>query len=836
MPAFCYSQNNTDFEEVMITVSEPNMGSVEMQSLISGKRSYLPVKNLFDFLQIKNSSSSAGDEINGFFINPNAAYQISSLKNSINYNNSLVAVSDSDLIFTDNTLFLKSDLFGKIFGLDCNFNFRSLSVNLNSKVELPAVREKRQEQMRQNLSRLKSERKPDTLIGKNFSLFHLGMADWQVTALQDNNGRTNTRASINFGGLIAGGEANIYFNYNSGTPFKWSNQFYNWRYVDNDRAAFKQVSLGRVFSQSTSSLIAPLNGIQISNTPTYYKKSFATYTYSNTTEPNWIVELYVNSVLVNYTKADASGFFSFEVPIIYGTSILKFRYYGPWGEERSSEQNINIPFTFLPENQLEYSITAGILSDDQRSKFSRGNLNYGLTKRVTIGAGVEYLSSAQSGKSMPFVNASVRIGSKMIFSGEHTYGVLSKATINYRLPGNLQFDINYMKYEPGQTAIRLSYLEEKKATITMPIRSKRFNGFSRLVLDQITLPKSKFTSAEFLFGGIVAGVSSNITTYAVLASAQPVIYSKLSMTYRLPKGIRLTPQAQYEYREKTFSMYRTEMEKQIVKNGFLNVSYERNTRSKTNTFLVGLRFNFSFAQTSFSARQTNQTTFFTQTASGGLVYNDKGHYFAANNFTNVGRAGLMIIPFLDFNCNGIRDADEPEVCGLIARVPSGRIDRNSKVAAIRVSGLEAYNKYTIDLDGNSFDNPAWKIHNKVISVVAEPNTFKLIEVPVFVEGEVSGTVYLKEGTLKKGQARMIVNIYSEAKHLVAKTLTEPDGYFSYLGLPPGNYFVSIDEEQLTKTNLEIQNPNLPFTIQSKREGDIFDNAELILSSKAKIIE
>lgn len=305
------------------------------------------------------------------------------------------------------------------------------------------------------------------------------------------------------------------------------------------------------------------------------------------------------------------------------------------------------------------------------------------------------------------------------------------------------------------------------------------------------------------------------------------------MTFRLPKDIRLTPQAQYEYQQKKFSMFRAEIEKQFFYNGAINLSYERNIVSKINTFLVGMRYNFSFAQTAFSVRQSNRSSIISQTASGGLAYNSVARNLMTNNQKNVGRGGLIIVPFLDYNCNGKRDKGEPDVPGLIVRVPAGRIDRNNKEAAIRVTGLEAYNKYFIDLDENSFENPSWKIHNKIIAVIADPNNFKLIEVPVFVEGEISGMVYLKEKNIKNGQGRIIVNIYNQNKILVAKTLTESDGYFSYLGLPPGEYTASFDEAQLLKTNMKTENNNIPFTIHSKKEGDIVDGIELILSSNIK---
>ena len=70
--------------------------------------------------------------------------------------------------------------------------------------------------------------------------------------------------------------------------------------------------------------------------------------------------------------------------MVYGNSVVKLRYYGTMGEVRTSEENINIPFNFLPKNQFEYTLTSGIVQDNEKSRFSRANWNFGLNKKITF--------------------------------------------------------------------------------------------------------------------------------------------------------------------------------------------------------------------------------------------------------------------------------------------------------------------------------------------------------------------------------------------------------------------------------------------------------------------
>jgi hypothetical protein len=735
----------------------------------------------------------------------------------------------SDLLLTETNLYLKSAFFGQVFGLDCQFNFRNLSITLITKIELPAIREMQQELMRKNLHQLKGERKADTSLKREFSLFRLGMADWSVTATQETKTKNNIRANLNAGAIVAGGEATINLNYYSDQPFSLKQQYYQWRYVNNDHPVLRQITAGRIFPQSISSLFAPLNGIQFTNTPASYRRSFGSYPISDKTEPGWMVELYVNNVLVNYVKADASGFFTFDVPIVYGNSAIRLRFYGPWGEERLSEQNINIPFNFLPVRQFEYTVSAGIVDDEQKSIFSRTNFNYGLAKRITVGGGVEYLSSVMLRKPMPFVNASYRLGNLLI-SGELANGIRTKGTINYRLPFNSQLELDYIKYDKNQTAIRYNYLEERKAVLSIPFRGKKFSAFSRLTYNRITLPKNKYTSTELLLSAVFSGISSNLTTYALYTDpVHPNIYSNLSFTFRFPADIRFTPQLQYQYNQKNFSMVKGEVEKRLGRIGFMNVSYEKNITNKISFINLGLRFNFSFVQTSFAVRQGHQTTTTVQSARGSLLYDDKTNNPGFSNQTNVGKGGLIISPFLDLNCNGWRDAGEPKAFGLNLHMNGGRIERNDHDTTLRITGLEAYTNYFIELDKNSFDNIAWQLRKQTISLNIEPNYFKLIEVPVAVVGEGSGTVYLDDSKGRNGLGRIIVNFYNNNSVLIARTVTEADGYFSFMGLAPGTYTARIDTAQLQKLQM-TSSSTVSFKILSNKDGDVADGLKFILHS------
>jgi len=800
-----------------------------MDILILGDEVYLPITDLFDFLMIRNIPSPNLDTITGFFVNQKATYLIDRMHNQIQYVDQLFTLQPGDLIRTETNLYLRGYYFGHIFGLDSEFNFRTMSVRINPRMELPAIREMRLEAMRKNMNRLVGELEADTAIGRNYPFFHFGMADWSVNLTEQINGRVDSRLSLALGSILAGGEATVIINYNSFTPFTEKQQYYLWRYVNNDNRAVRQVMAGKIATGATSSIFDPVVGAKITNSSTKFRRSFGTYTLSDRTEPEWTVELYVNNVLVDFTTADASGFFTFEVPLVYGNTNVRLKFYGPYGEERIREQNITIPFNFVPKKTLEYSVSAGMVEDYFHSKFSRASVFYGLTRSITVGTGVEYLSSVSSGEIMPYVNGSFRLASNLLLSGEYSPEVRSKGTLTYRLPSSLQFDINYIYYTKGQRAIKNNFREERKFSMSMPIRLNNFSVYNRFSIHQLVLPTTNYTTSEWLISGALFGVNTNITTYGVfIGNTKPYFYSDFSMAFRLPKNITLQPRAQYSYTNKQFLSAKILAEKRVFKKGYLTASYEQNFRSDMYMVEFGFRYDFKFAQTSVSTRHSNIYTTFIQYARGSIVNDSKTNYVYTDNRANVGRGGISIIPFLDKNANGTRDPGEPKVYGLNLRANSGRIEKRAKDTTIRIFGLEPYTDCFIEFEQSSLDNIAWRLKHRSMNIAVDPNMVKLVEVPINIVGEAAGMVRIDHKGAVRGLARIIVNFYNEDQKKIGRTLSEDDGYFSYFGLNPGIYNARIDTTQLRKLGMFSIPDSVNFNIAAIIDGDYVDGLDFIV--------
>ena len=829
LPVFTRAQ--TDAEEVPIMFTVNGVGSTELVALVRDEKVALPVTEVFDFIRIRNTVSDGYKQVSGFFLDPVNGYTIDAATSTITYRGVRNPVPKEDLIHTGTNLYLDMGHFGRIFGLECSFNFRALMVTMNSKEELPVMREARLESMRRNIGRLTGEAPADTTIRYHNPFADLGIMNWNVILNQQEKGPSLSRGTFGFGGIFAGGELSAALNVSPQEKFEPSRQFYQWRYVNNENKIVRQVLAGKIPSQTIASLFGPLLGIQVNNRLTYARKSYSTYNISRTTNPGWDVELYVNQILVDYKKADSAGAYSFEIPLVYGNSDITLRFYGPYGETFIREERVTVPFQFLPKGQMEYSASAGIVEDNRGTQFSQGIVQYGLSKRLTAGAGAEYISTVTSTPVIPFFNASLRLGPRLLLFNEAAPGVRYRSQLSYRFLSNIQVDVNYTRYQKGQRVINLNALEERRAIISMPLRRRKFSATTMFTLNQLVLSSIRTTTAEWMFNTLVRGVNTQLTTYGIFTDHQePLAYSNLSMIFRLPLGFRLTPTTQFQYNRQQFMFGRVLVEKNVFRTSTVNFFYERNLVANVANFGLGFIHDFDLAQVNISANRFNNRFSMFESFRGGIIYDRRTRYTRFNSKINVGRGALIVIPFLDVNCNGIRDAGEQKLPGLKLTMSGGMMHGEGKDTTIRISDLDPYNYYYLRIDKFSFDNIAWQISKPTIRISVEPNRYKQLYIPVAVVGEVSGMVYRKDSVHTKGQGQILVNFY-RGDSLVAKVLSEPDGYFSYVGLPPGMYTVKIDPAQLQRMEMYALPEAKEIEIRPNPEGDIIEGLEFTIGRR-----
>jgi hypothetical protein len=829
MIAFSATAQEENCDEVLVLLQVKYIGGREISSVICGSDVYLSVSEVLDFIKIRNTPNSNFTVIDGFFINQKNIFKFDQSTNTIVYEEQVFTLKSGGFIRTNTNLFLKASYFNQIFGLENSFSFRSLSVEMVSKLELPAIREARLQVLRDNLNKIKQVFIADTAVIRDKPILHFGTANWAVNTIQQSEGSHSERMLLNLGGILAGGELTTSLNYTSNQPIEAQNQFYRWRYVNNDNTYIKQFTLGKISAPSKATILFPIVGGQITNASTHIRKSFGTYILSDHTQANWMVELYINNVLIDYLQADANGFFSFNVPLMYGRTEVSLRYYGPWGEEQLFSNQFVVPTAFLPKKEMEYTISSGIIEDGKGSVFTSAKVNYGFSNRITLGGGAEYISSLESNKMIPFVTASFRPSSQFFINANYYTKVLYDLNLNYTTQKNINFNLDYSKYDKDQKAIRVNNSEIRRASVSLPIRNSFFSGSSRFTIQQNIFNANKFTNSSLLLSGRSHGFNFNFTTNAFFNEySKPLIYSSLSTSLTLPKRIVLVPQLLYGYNANAVNALQIQLQKPISKKGFIQASFDYNINNQTAIFQIGFTKNLEHFNAGFSGIFSNNSTSFTQYASGSVIFDPQADFVRFSNQLDLGRGGIKFLPFLDVNSNGKKDMDEPLVQGVkVVLMGGGRKSLLADGSTI-ITGLDPYVENYIELNTTEIKSIAWRIKNKTLNCTLNPNQIKIIEIPVEVVGEVSGMLYIQEKELLKGTGGIKVNIYDLYDKLVTSILSEPDGYFSYLGLKSGQYIAKIDSLQLESLRIQAEPSYQTFEVENGIDGAYVDTLEFIL--------
>src|SRR5690606_21464960 len=208
-----------------------------------------------------------------------------------------------------------------------------------------------------------------------------------------------------------------------------------------------------------------------------------------------------------------------------------------------------------------------------------------------------------------------------------------------------QLELNYVSYARDQKAIIFNFREEQRLSLSVPLRTRTFGAITRLMYNRVLVTdNTTYTTAEWMVSGAFRNASASVSTYLVSAGQydpprfDPYLYSNASLAFRFPKGYTLSPQAQYSYKDRGFISVKCDVEKFFFNRGYLNLTFEQNFRSNIVSVGAGLRYDLSFARVGLIARQYNNISSVSESASGSFLYDSRTSFHRFGERPGIGRA------------------------------------------------------------------------------------------------------------------------------------------------------------------------------------------------------
>ncbi|WP_241140106.1 SPOR domain-containing protein [Cognataquiflexum rubidum] len=844
--------------EALLILSHPSTGQVYLNALFFGDKAYLPVGEVLSLLYIPNERLSSGKGLSGVFPDKKNPWSIDPIQNKIMINGKEETLPADKFFLGDTDLYFHPDYYLRIFGLQFTVNILNLSASFTAQYPLPVEERQKREMLRKNLqSNNKTDESVPMLYDRERKFLSLGLMDYVLNFDKTDQG-TNTSFQLRTGMELLGGdfEGAIAGNQN-GKNIDIDYSGLRWRYVlpgamkPEKNVLLTTITAGQINTSSQTNSLA-LTGISISNNPVVPRQELDVFIIDGYTEADSEVELLIGGQLVDFSRADEVGYYRFNAPISFGTTRLTIRIYTPNGEVITEDRQFQIPFTFLPKGFVTYNIQTGFVQNSLDSlsdnRATHGDVAIGLSNSVTVRAGIDYGNPFGENKMYHVYGISTRIFQQYLFNVDVLPDRYYRATGSVFYANNVNISTQVTEYVGSSEFTRENQIRDANLNVFLPFKLfGRFTGI-RVSGEKIWLEggfrsniQADFNtqigrvSTRFNYRGDIAGnfnLSENESwnTKGLLTS---------SLTYSLPRspslpvfvrGIFFRGQMRYDVKGNKPIAWNTLFSQTLFKHGRFTLGYERDMINKQGQLQVGFLYDFNAIRTSSQFNKRGKSYAARQSFSGSLAYDPAGKMILPSNRDQIGRSGISVRMFVDQNNNEKYDEGEE-----IVPAKAVQLDRSANMVLgsdgiLRMSQMQSYWTYKMTIDISSLPDPSLAPKVTSFNLVAEPNRYKQIDVPLYRTGTIEGMAIINKNGEKQGIGGLRLLLKKVGSKDFLETIrTFSDGGFYTFSLLPGKYTLEIDPAQLDFLQAKIVQEVLEFEIKALSEGDYIEGLNFELN-------
>jgi hypothetical protein len=147
-----------------------------------------------------------------------------------------------------------------------------------------------------------------------------------------------------------------------------------------------------------------------------------------------------------------------------------------------------------------------------------------------------------------------------------------------------------------------------------------------------------------------------------------------------------------------------------------------------------------------------------------------------------------------------------------------------------MTGIQPYQPLDVVIAPETLDDPLWNTAIDGINVMPRPGNSIVFDFPVFMSGEIDGTVYLWKNEQSFGVGKVEVQLVDMQGRVLQTVETSYDGFYIISKIPFGKYHLRISRSQLDKLDLqpvadEVININADDPFQSGFDFILHSNME-----------
>lgn len=811
-------QKSEEFEEVILQLQYGNVVQEFINALYKDEKIYLPLMNLLNRLHF---SKNYDKEKKILELKPFEDKEQESIidfeKKTIQIGSDKSQLKLEDYIIFDETIYLLPERIEQIAFIKIDIDLGFLNVTIYSERDLPVIKN-------YNLERklLAFQKKNENII--DYPLFERKrhiisgfVLDYYMQTITNKYSPLVSLAELQFGGELLGGDFKFKRSMNFSSNRQEVVNDYSWRYVF-DRKFVNQIIVGDVFEEAHQ--IYFIRGLKISNEPVAPRKTLDTYKYRGKFEPFGIVELYISNSLYAITRADENGNFVFDIPLNFGSSFIEMKYYGKQGSTFSKKDVIQVPYYFLPTKEFNYNITAGKIRYSDNRIFL-GEAGYGLTNWLTTKAGFEYLPDTLDKPNL-FGSLFARVLTNYLFNVEYFTLGKTRFSLSSLYSSYAGFNLFYSKYKQNIFYNPAHLQDEYGLDFNLPISIK-----SNMLNIFVSHTRKNYTSSKIHdsriyiyyntgFFNPFIGINNQSTNYIGSKNyyGQAYIGASLNLpnlfsSSRFLTGSILNFRFVHNYSEKKVESFNFYFSSNLINPLRIQIWAEKNFLRNYDNY--NLQLNLELNQFKYWL-SSNVRDNLTQSIQGSISYYPKINQLYFYKQSQIDKSSLIFLMFEDQNGNSIYDKNEKLTKGtdITAEIPYTKSKLSEGIYL--VTDLVPYDRYRFKLVETQKSDLLRMSGIEALDIFTEPNQAKLISIPFYSVGEVSGAVYrnvINQIIPLSGVKLKIIN-NDTGKEIIIQTFS--DGSFYYFGLPPAKYSIRILNEQLESLGLISDPEEIHFEI------------------------
>jgi outer membrane protein OmpA-like peptidoglycan-associated protein len=811
---------------------------------------YIPFTDYLSFLLIYYKTDD-GEKYTGYVNNPDSSFVIDfKEKYFTSYYTKSTKISDDWWFNKDGQLYCQLKMLDSVFHIETRLNVSDLSAYFKSEITFPVVRNYQAlKQLHEGGTITSDEEVPDypKIETNTFKWINGGILDYNLSVNKSGENYSSS-AFLNTGLELLGGAFQVATtgNYNNINRNIQTYTKFAWKYNFEENSYISTVNLGEQYTtidlnQPTSWIrgsSAILYGFEINNRPLLMPRQYEKRLITRQLGKYWKSEVKIDDRQTLMLQTDDEGKLSFLLPIRYGVTQYNAKCYGPNGEFDQFSDEIYVPTQMLKMFQVQYDITGGIDETDN-TKVINGNFQLGLTSWETFNVSIFQRENQRA--EMFFGNLTELWGNMimgMSYSPENMFG----SSLNFSTRGGENFNIGYTKF------LKRSTFNTSDASDRVDLQGS-FNRF-------FNLPFSLNLMGSYLQSSSYKNLSLTPTLYTYyknisIMSKYLLYYSlsnygglsrrdglELDLSYYTGLGellgfdnrIRMDLRTNYDIPNKQLGsitlMINDDLGKGLQLSG--NITREMTSGRMSGGISVTL-YNDILQYRGNSSFSDNQAASFGSSLNGSINIDlSTPTVYLSNSMGGGGRGkgGANIRFYQDLNNNGIYDSDEPIMKGVKLNTPGKFTRVTQSNGIVMINDLVPGDKYSVKVAKESFSNPYIRPKVSEFSFYPEPNVITKIDIPCFSTGILEGRIIKKDKKEITGQGGVklhLVNLDSTQPEISIEVFS--DGTFYTMGVPVGQYKLSVDSVQLKLLKSKTIPKERTIEIHPTADGDYIGQIE-----------